>query len=219
MPRPDVYFFDRCSRGAIDMATAFRESGAVIVFEPSGTGDPAQFREAIRLAHIVKYSRERWADGMGAGAADAAWLVIETLGQDGLRFFSRMPSYGTGDWEYIAGLPVRDYRDGAGSGDWCSAGIIASLATAGAEGLRRTGEGEVRSALANGQSLAAWNCGYEGARGGMYSAKRGRLRELIGTILPEAPLTGLEVRRQPQARPERVGRQLTSCCDASHSGT
>ncbi len=38
----------------------FRAGGAIVVFEPPSQGDPALFEQAAGLAHIVKYSHERW---------------------------------------------------------------------------------------------------------------------------------------------------------------
>lgn len=46
LPAAEVFFFDRVSRGALQLAKASSERGAVVVFEPSGVGDPNLFREA-----------------------------------------------------------------------------------------------------------------------------------------------------------------------------
>lgn len=56
---PQVFFFDRVSRGALTLARVAAARGAAIVFEPSGVGHPALFREAWEIAHVVKYSHER----------------------------------------------------------------------------------------------------------------------------------------------------------------
>src|ERR1700694_3242898 len=57
--KPNVFFFDRVSRGAITWAKASAQNGALVVFEPSSVGDPRLFQEAISCAHILKYSYER----------------------------------------------------------------------------------------------------------------------------------------------------------------
>ena len=62
LPDAQVFFFDRVSRGALLLAEACSAQGAVVVFEPSGVGDPQLFREAWRLAHVIKYSHERLRD-------------------------------------------------------------------------------------------------------------------------------------------------------------
>ncbi len=50
LPAPEVFFFDRVSRGALDLAEAAGRRGALIFFEPSGVGEPRLFREALALA-------------------------------------------------------------------------------------------------------------------------------------------------------------------------
>ncbi len=56
---PKVFFLDRVSRGALILARASAEKGAIVFFEPSSVGDSRLFREALSIAHILKYSRER----------------------------------------------------------------------------------------------------------------------------------------------------------------
>jgi sugar/nucleoside kinase (ribokinase family) len=218
MPTPEVFFFDRCSRSAIDMAAFFRASGAIVVFEPCSNGDTALFEEALGLAHIVKYSHERWSGKTTLSPRDGNWLLIETLGEDGLRFSSRLPSYRTEGWEHVPCLSVEHYKDAAGSGDWCTAGLIASVGTSGAKGLMMFGEEEVRVALLRGQSLAAWNCGFEGARGGMYSTQKEKFEELVRTIAPTFSSLRLEPRKTSQGRKNKTNGPLTSCCDAESFG-
>ena len=48
-----------------------------------------------------------------------------------------------------------------------------------ADGLRRGGAVLVDSALRFGQKLAAWNVGFEGARGGMYAIERATLERVL----------------------------------------
>src|SRR5208282_5533347 len=62
LPEAAVFFFDRVSRGTLDLAKVMAEKGAMLVFEPSMIGDPKLFSEAYRISHIVKYSQERLAD-------------------------------------------------------------------------------------------------------------------------------------------------------------
>ncbi|MGO8898784.1 MAG: PfkB family carbohydrate kinase [Isosphaeraceae bacterium] len=215
MPRPQVFFFDRCSRSAIEMAAWFRASGAIVVFEPSSQGDTSLFEQALGLAHIVKYSHERLSGREAIGPGDENWLFIETLGQDGLNFLCRLPRYNTKGWEHMPSLPVEQYKDAAGAGDWCTAGLIACLGANGAEGMKQHGEEEIRFALQRGQSLAAWNCGYEGARGGMYSTQGEKLEELARTIAPTFTLR-LEPRELHKARNGQATGTLPKCCRQSH---
>lgn len=201
VPAAQLFFFDRISRGAIRLAAALRESGATVVFEPSSPGDPELFREVLSVAHIVKFSQERWSRRAELPVLESNWLQIETLGKDGLRFRSRLPSCTRKGWQQIAGPHVDDVKDAAGSGDWCTAGIAAWLCSGGAEGLwRATGE-QVLRALEQGQRLAAWNCGFEGARGGMYGESRRTLTELTRDYSTASPFLRLIPRRQKRSGP------------------
>lgn len=164
----DVLFFDRASPGAVDLARRGREAGALVVFEPTGVGDPGAFARALAAAHVVKYpDARRGALGEAVGRA-APVAQVETRGARGLRVRVR-----GGRWRELGAATARDLRDASGSGDWCTAGLLHHLASA---GLRGGGacedEGAVLAALRAGQALAALNCGYHGARGAMYALSR-----------------------------------------------
>jgi len=57
--KPSVFFMDRVSRGALMLAKASSQEGAIVVFEPSKIKDEKNVREALALAHILKYSHEK----------------------------------------------------------------------------------------------------------------------------------------------------------------
>jgi fructokinase len=78
-------------------------------------------------------------------------------------------------------VPV--FKDSAGSGDWCSAGIISVIGANGVEGLSSLSLDGLTRALRFGQALAAWNCGFEGARGGMYAVAKSAFKKSIAGIL------------------------------------
>ena len=88
--RVRCFFFDRVSRGTLNLARASAESGALVVFEPSGVGEPRLFREAWSIAHVVKYSNDPLRDiadlHLGESERNGLLLEIETLGSDGLRY-------------------------------------------------------------------------------------------------------------------------------------
>jgi fructokinase len=181
IPAAQVFFFDRVSRGALLLAKNSSDQGAVVAFEPSGVGDPALFREAWSLAHVVKYSHERLRDiadiNLVASERQGVLLEIETLGEDGLRYRSQLPHAKTGGWVRQSAFKVDHLKDAAGSGDWCTAAVLRKLARGGLNGLRRASGAAVVDAISAGQAWAAWNCSYDGARGGMYE---------IGHIAAEA---------------------------------
>ena len=172
LPGSQAFFFDRVSRGSLTLAAEASKRGAVVVFEPSGLGDPALFREAWSKAHIVKYSHDRLRDiadlGLKASDKENVLLEIETLGADGLRYRSHLPEARTRRWQSLGALQADGLRDAAGSGDWCTAGILSKVARSGAKGLRKTSTKSLSEAIRFGQAAAAWNCTFEGARGGMY---------------------------------------------------
>ena len=188
-----VFFMDRLSRAALSLAARASADGAIVVFEPSARSDEKFFAEAIRIAHIVKYADQRLAAAGGAMAGDSATLLeVHTLGAEGLRYRHRSgltPS----DWMYSPAMPAPRLADTCGAGDWCTAGILAKAAIRGQAGLRSGGVAAIRRALRYGQALAAWNCAFEGARGGMYAVGRQAFERQVealasgrGIVLAEA---------------------------------
>ena len=186
IPHGAVFFFDRVSRSTLLMAKISRKRGAVVVFEPASVGEPALFKEAWELSHIVKYSHERLREmaelGRGPTGDSGVLVEIETIGGEGLRYRSRLPQ-ATSGWVSAGAYSVSDIRDTSGAGDWCTAGLLNTLATKGATGLAKTSQVELRRAIEEAQALAAWNCRFEGARGGMYQYTRAQLSAAVGKIV------------------------------------
>lgn len=168
MPSPRVFFFDRVNRGSLLLAEKAFKLGALVVFEPSSVGDQCLFNEAWSVSHIVKYSHERLADipdSLEFGTNQL--LQVETLGADGLRYRAKFGKRATSPWKTLEALKAPALIDTAGAGDWCTAGLIHRLGREGAKGFRGLRPPDVEAALRFGQALAAWNCGFVGARGGM----------------------------------------------------
>ena len=180
---PKAYFFDRATPGGILLARAYASRGALVVFEPSGIGNPVLFRQAWEAAaHVVKYSHERLRELPEIEVEGIPRLQVETLGEAGLRYrhFSRL---GRAErWMDLGAFPVRAIRDTAGSGDWCTAGFIDKAGREGVAGFRDLSEREVQ-ALRFGQALSAWNCNSEGPRGGMYAVDHATFVEQVREIL------------------------------------
>jgi fructokinase len=187
LPPSQVFFFDRVSRGTLHLARAGAQRGAVVVFEPSGVGDPNLFREAWALAHVVKYSHERLRDiadlEFKRSEREGVLLEVETLGPEGLRFRSRIPRAKTGGWRKLDAFTPEVLRDAAGSGDWCTAGILHRLARGGLRSLRSASSARLQDALRYGQALATWNCRFEGARGGMYQVSKATFERQVEKLL------------------------------------
>lgn len=181
---PAVFFFDRVSRASITLAEACANKGAIVFFEPSGVGDPRLFREALSVAHIIKYSRER-IPVVREIQPNRALLEIQTLGEEGLRYRSKLRAANTSDWHHLDGCKVTTLKDTAGAGDWCTAGIIYQLGAKGLVGLETTTEHQLLNGIRFGQALAAWTCKYEGARGGMYEVDRATFRKEVGELVEQ----------------------------------
>lgn len=164
VPAPDVFYFDRATAGALDMARRCRAAGSLVVFEPPAPPRSAAARRCAQAADVVKACR-------GAGGPlsgpwpDGGQLRIGTLSEDGLEYEAKLGK------RVVSGrLPaVRtdSIADTSGAGDWLTAGFLHML-----PGNRRPTVASRRSlerALRFGQSLSAINCRYAGARGAMYS--------------------------------------------------
>jgi fructokinase len=178
-----VFFFDRVSAAALALAKAAAESGALVAFEPSSIGNPILFRQAWEVAHIVKYSHERLSDFPDLDVETSPRLVIETLGNAGLRYRWRRTGKRLGTWVESKAIPIDSLKDTAGSGDWCTAGLLSKLAAKGYAGFSVATDWQIAEAIEYGQALAAWNCQFEGARGGMYAVSRREFRAQIAEIL------------------------------------
>ena len=95
----------------------------------------------------------------------------------------RIPEATTRRWQTLASSEVDGLKDAAGCGDWCTAAILSKLAGAGLRGLRKTGSESLIDAIRFGQAAAAWNCSFEGARGGMYRYDAKAFQKHVHAIL------------------------------------
>ena len=174
-----VFYFDRLSRGILDLARHYREQGALVVYEPSAIKDERLFNKAARLTHILKYSHERLSDVAGVLGDYAVPLEIQTLGREGLRYRRSMGKDQSAPWQYMPAFRVSDVVDEAGAGDWCTSGIIHSLGRYGVNSFWRTRSSGIGKALELGQALAAVNCRFKSARGAMYSLSLHELNTVV----------------------------------------
>ena len=183
IPPASVFYFDRVAKANLEIASRAKERGAFIVFEPSGVKDKELFAACLRLCHVFKYSKERLSGVSDAAGNAKVPVEIETHGSDGLFVKVRQESMVVHE-EQLPAVPAPKLCDAAGSGDWCTAGLIHALLSG-----RQRFPNFVRSrkalvrALRWGQALAALNCCYEGARGLMYNIPREKTISVLTDLL------------------------------------
>lgn len=183
LQRAKVFFMDRLSRGILDLAALAVKSGALVMYEPSGVAEPRLLKEAIALAHVVKYAEMRLAHVEDLGSNGTATMIeIQTLGDRGLRYRHKLGGQRSG-WLTLPAIKAPRLVDTCGSGDWCSAGLLAETFRLQPAGLQKLKPAQLTQALQYGQALAAWNCGFEGARGGMYALTRSAFEKQIAKLL------------------------------------
>jgi sugar/nucleoside kinase (ribokinase family) len=219
LPDSQVFFVDRVSRGALQLAQAMSDRGALIVFEPSGISNATHFREMWHLSHIVKYSHERLREiadlALNESDREGVLLEIETLGAEGMRYKSRLPECTTKGWLTQPAFEVSELKDAAGSGDWCTAVLLDRVGRAGFKGLLKIGSAALREAIRYSQASASWNCRFEGARGGMYKVEVQAFRSQVNEILQggEAPVHSIDTSNPTLER--LLGSLCPSCKQSS----
>jgi fructokinase len=210
----NVFFFDRVSAGALDLAMYFKSLGAVIVFEPSAKASLSHLEQALTISDIVKYSNRRvLAPIRDIKSHTSAFLEIQTLGSRGLRYRSHLKLHIGSKWKTLPALKAGVVRDTCGCGDWTTAGLISKIFEKSPIEFANLSESDVVEALKYGQALAAWNCNFEGARGGMYSASKIVFNRDIRQIL-----TNGEQKKKNYMRklPDDIALETGSCPSCPH---
>lgn len=181
-PGADVFFADRLSDEILALANAAKEHGAFVVYEPSDPADAPWSVSMLGLADMVKYSAERAStlDWMSEGD----FLEIRTRGAQGLQW--RWRGEGIGEWQSMAAVGASRVVDTCGAGDWLTSGILIGLLEHMGPLAERASVVALHSILGNAQQLAAWSCGYAGARGGLYESGPSVARAIVrpGLVTP-----------------------------------
>lgn len=118
---PDVYFFDASEAGLRYLASALREKGTLIYFEPESEADENKFLKGVEVSDIVKFSHEKISD-LSFTDRYIDKLFIRTLGVEGLEF----NLCGKG-WIKIESPSNDNVVDTEGAGDWTTSQFIACL--------------------------------------------------------------------------------------------
>lgn len=176
LPNAKVFYFDRVSKSAVKLAKEQRAHGALIFFEPYRIDKRKLFQESLEVAHVVKYSGEQIND---LGPNNNIPLEIKTLGSKGLKYRFTKNNDQNNEWKTIDSFEISPLIDAAGAGDWCTAGIIHTLGQKGFKSFARASRIDVEKALRLGQTLAAINCVFEGARGLMYTDSESNLKSVF----------------------------------------
>jgi sugar/nucleoside kinase (ribokinase family) len=212
MPRlsnVDVLFVDRVSPGSVALAKRARDRGAIVFFEPPSASEEKNFRAILDVTTILKYSHAQ-IDEFDLSKSSVK-LEIQTLGRGGLRFRTGLADF-RNRWHHLDAEPKTDLADTAGAGDWLSAGIIHSLCANGERGLLKVKRDRLLQGFALGQALAAWNCGFVGARGGMYGES---VKELVSLARSHALKSkGATERRHVVAEENQVPKICEGCQEA-----
>ncbi len=212
LPKAQVVFFDRTSRGALSLAQQGRDEGAIVFFEPSASSDPNHLEEALNLAHIVKLSSDRLAGNEAVLSATKPKIIIETQGSSGLRFrLNSRTKRGASVWHKMPPIPVETLRDTAGAGDWCSAGIIHMLGAQGSSGLENLTLEDLRKAVHVGQAMASWTCSFDGPRGGMCVANKKTFQKSVRDLLNGCAESVVELKKSAVMKRERQAFVCESC--------
>ena len=104
-----------------------------------------------------KYSNEHGKQQNKLAYESSAWLVVETLGADGLRYRLRRNER-ISDWRMLSAFRVASLVDTAGAGDWCTAGIVHVLDEV-PSAPKSANEDKVVDAIRYGQAQGGLNCG------------------------------------------------------------
>jgi fructokinase len=167
------------------------------------------FLKALQAAHVVKYAEDRLArlptDGRDL---ENLLLEIQTLGASGLRYRGKLASIRRDGWIEQRGFVLNRIADPAGSGDWFTAGFLDRI-LAKHRALADADRPAIDEALTYGQAVAAWNCRYVGARGGMYGESWSRMKADVAAII-EQRVVVLESR--PQRKSKRAMERICPSC-------
>lgn len=205
----NVYFFDRCSVGTLAIAQAVKEEGGLVIFEPATRGRAEQFKEAVELADIIKYSRQQLPKFID--------LVPTTGRRDQVHILTNGPGGAAwrraGAWKEVAGYTTR-VVDGGGAGDWTTAAMLASLPSLDASDVKKVDFSEV---LRVAQAVAALSCRVVGARGLSHVFSQQALRVAVRDLLSRNS-TALPPFSQRLRRSRRSAR-CRACLSAADSSS
>lgn len=202
--KADVFFTDRLSSAVVEMAVSARERGAFVMYEPSTNTNQQWIEQMLAVAHVVKFSAD-YADKLALKPTGHS-LWIETHGARGLRW----KAADSESWNVARAPLVTRLVDSCGAGDWFSAGLLFSLFEFTSEPRAAT-ERQIEKAIRYATLLAAWSCGFLGARGPLYDADATEAVDVI------ARAAGVRIARRVRERLPRpkVSASVYCHCEAA----
>jgi fructokinase len=109
----------------------------------------------LKIADIVKYSNEKILSSLSdIRGFTSAFLEIQTLGGEGLRYRTHASNNLDRKWKILAAFQTSVIKDTSGCGDWTSAGLISKICDRKAEDLKNISEKTIIAGLNYGQALA-----------------------------------------------------------------
>ncbi len=164
----DVFFADRLSAGALELAQLAHERGALVVYEPSSASDAPWMADMIAIADIVKFSSDRASALRDSAPPNERTLWVETRGRDGLRWsLGRVGAHHA----VIPAVHNPAAIDTCGAGDWFTSALLFGLAQMQKKPAPADlTYSQLAALMQRATSVAAWSCGFLGARGGLYDA-------------------------------------------------
>ncbi len=153
-----VFYADRLSGSILRAMEQAHSAGALVYFEPSDVHEEF-FERALEMATIVKYSSERLGSATDYKVAHSAALAIRTHGAEGLEIAQGLRSI------RCEAVPAARILDTSGAGDMVSVGVIDMLLHCHRIPQKKLQIEDLIVGVAAGQTLAAANCAFTGARG------------------------------------------------------
>lgn len=170
-------YTDRISPGIKLLRDYMNGQNAWTVYEPNSCRNiKALFSNATESA-FVKFSSEKIsfqvADGLRESCENSKTvLIVQTLGEHGLRFSFRKKNNKFSAWTSLPAQPISHLIDTSGAGDWCTAGTLFNLITNYPCKPSFLTKNIVISALQYGQALSAISCSFIGGQGLMYAKNK-----------------------------------------------
>jgi sugar/nucleoside kinase (ribokinase family) len=170
-----VYFFDRVSASTIYLAQKYRESGALVIFEPGSVNNYSETQKGLQQCDIFKYSDDHVKGKSGFEKKKLLEdlfeiyhtpLVILTHGSKGLSY----KVSGETEWRLQDAYRPTELVDTCGAGDWTTVGLLYSLNLCALSKGRDINdiikcEECLEQSLLFAQVLSGLSCNYVGARG------------------------------------------------------